>query len=140
MMDMEGDMADVIDQITENTASLTTGMLYNQGRSLAQDSNAHNIYALQRSEVLDEKVCDFCMSMDGLIVAQDDPEASEDEYHSNCRGMWVEIMNNEAELPEITGVPEDVSQYYNGVNDIDKMPHPILRPNSPAYDYYHHGK
>ena len=72
-------------------------------------------------------LCDESYVAEGIIV-------------KNCRGMWVEIMNNEAELPEITGVPDDVSQYYNGVNDIDKMPHPILRPNSPAYDYYHHGK
>jgi hypothetical protein len=140
MEEMAGDMADVIDTITENTANLTIGMLYNQGRSLAQDVNGDNIYALQRSEVLDADVCDFCLSMDGLILDKDDPDAQEDEYHSNCRGMWVEIMNDEAELPEITGVPEDLSNLYGGVNDIGKMKGPILRENTPAYDYYHHGK
>ena len=54
----------------------------------------------------------------------------------NCRGMWVEIMKEEAELPDITGVPEELAQHYGGLNDIKKMDKPILRPDSPAYDYY----
>ena len=130
------DMEEEIGTFVDDTAVITTGMLYNQGRSLAQRENSPNIYALQRSEILDDVVCDFCMSMDGVIVALDDPAADEDEYHSNCRGIWVEIMNDEEELPEITGVPEELQGYYGGsVNDLKQPPRPIIRDGSLAQEY-----
>ena len=135
MESMTDEMGDLIDTMVDNTAVLTTGMLFNQGRREAQDYNSSKIYALQRSEVLDEKCCDFCLSMDGLVLSMSDPATNEEEYHSNCRGMWVEIMNDEAELPDIEEVPEDISQYYGGLNDIKKMPAPIVKNNSPAGRY-----
>jgi hypothetical protein len=137
MQAMANDMADTIDTITENTANLTTGMMNNQGRALAQGDNAENIHALQRSEILDGNICDFCASMDGMIVSMGDPFAEADEFHSNCRGIWVEIMKDEAELPDLSKVPDELRDAWGGtVNDLLPLKEPILSEGSLAYDYF----
>jgi len=92
------------------------------------------IYALQRSELLDKDTCNFCLSMDGITVSADDEITKVDKFHDGCRGIWVEIMEDEPEHPKITGVPKELRDIW-GKNDI-QLKNPILEPNSLAYDYY----
>jgi len=95
------------------------------------------VYALQRSEVLDEDICNFCLSMDGRIVSTDDDIAKIDSFHNGCRGIWVEIMDDEAELPLIKGVPEKLRELLKGdPENLLKMDKPILDKDSLAWDYY----
>lgn len=123
--------------LTYNTAVLTMGSLFNQGRYMAQYSNRKMIYALQRSEILDMRICNFCLSMDGRIVRVTDPIAKSDIFHSNCRGIWVEIMKDEAELPEVKGVPQGLlDKYDGGVNEFEQIDKPILDKDSIAWDFY----
>jgi len=110
-----------VEELSKNTASIITGGSIGQGRRLTQNKNKNSIYACQRSELLDDRVCAFCASMDGKIVNIDDPWVQEDIFHSNCRGMWVEIMKDEAELPEITGIPDNINDNYEGVNDFKQL-------------------
>ena len=74
------------------------------------------------------------MSIDGRVVAVDDDFAREDIFHSNCGGIWVEIMKDEAELPEITGVPKSITKNYEGVNDFKQLKNPQVTKASLAAD------
>lgn len=71
------------------------------------------IYALQRSEILDECTCKLCISMDGLVLAVNDKIASIDLFCKDCRGIWVEIMKEEVDPPPITGVPDELRKHFN---------------------------
>jgi len=132
-----------IDILLENAVGkavgAATGLIINQainmGRKDVFDRNESKIYALQRSEILDSDTCDFCLSMDGRIVDLKDSWASEDSFHSNCRGIWVEILQEEPDKPDIDGVPDNVSDYYGGEpNALIQPPKPIVRTDSPASD------
>ncbi len=119
--------------IVDAAAGLIISQAMNMGRKDVFDRNPDQIYALQRSEILDETTCDFCLSMDGRIVDLNDEWASEDCFHTNCRGIWVEIMKEEPNPPEIDGVPNNVGDYYGGEpNALVQPPKPIVRPDSPA--------
>lgn len=49
----------------------------------------------QRSEILDSKTCNLCMSLDGRVVKFDDPFAQANLIHDHCRGMWIPIYSDE---------------------------------------------
>lgn len=122
-----------IDKIVSGAAGLIINQAINAGRGDVFARNESKIYALQRSEILDEDTCDFCLSMDGRIVSTKDNWASEDSFHTNCRGIWVEILNEEPEKPDIDGIPDNLAAYYGGEpNSLIQPKKPILAPNSPA--------
>lgn len=126
-------LEDAITKSVTDAASVLVGQGINNGRNDVFAANKNRIYALQRSEVLDERTCDFCLSMDGLVVSPDDDWAQSDTFHSNCRGIWVEILSDEVDPPEITGVPDDLAEYYGGsTNQLVQPKAPIVKPNSPA--------
>ena len=126
-------LEEAIDNAIGHTAGLLVGQSINNGRNDVFARNKGMIYALQRSEVLDERTCDFCLSMDGLVIEPDDDYASTDVFHENCRGIWVEILKDEQNPPDITGIDEDLASYYGGQpNALIQPPKPILLPNSPA--------
>ena len=104
----------LIDKTVNDTASIAVGQNINMGRNDVFERNEDEIYALQRSEILDSVTCDFCADMDGLIIKVNDPMASSTIYHSNCRGIWVEILKDEENPPSITGIPEDISDQWGG--------------------------
>lgn len=131
--DIDSAIDDVIDSSVEDTASILVGQGINNGRNDVFATNEGNIYALQRSEILDKATCDFCLSMDGRIVESNDDWAKSDTFHSNCRGIWVAIMSDEQNPPDITGVPDNVAEYYGGsTNQLVQPKNPIVRPDSPA--------
>jgi hypothetical protein len=124
-----------IDKAISHTAGIIVGQNINMGRNDVFQRNQGMIYALQRSEVLDERTCEFCLSMDGLTVLPTDTWAGTDVFHENCRGIWVEILANEQDVEdiEITGVPSAVGDYYGGTpNELIQPPKAIVREGSPA--------
>jgi hypothetical protein len=124
---------ETIDTVTGDASSVLMSAYINQGRNTVFANNAKDIYALQRSEILDSRTCGFCLSMDERIVSMDDDLAATDIFHSNCRGIWVAILNDEAEKPDITGVPQSLrSRFGNSVNDLVQPPKPITKANTPA--------
>ena len=97
----------------------------NNGRATVFDRNADDIYALQRSELLDRATCNYCISVDGRIVEKDDPFAQNNIFHSNCRGIWVAILQDEEEKPAIGGIPKSLrDRFGDAVND-------LVQPKSP---------
>lgn len=130
---IDATLVDVIEKSVDGAASILVGQGINNGRNDVFQRNIGMIRSLQRSEILDEKTCDFCLSMDGLVVKPDDKWASTDVFHGSCRGIWVEIMKEEENPPEITGVPDNLGDYYGGEpNSLVQPPKPIIRPGAPA--------
>ena len=129
-------LEDAIDRATVNAASLLVGQGINIGRNDVFADNSDDLHGLLRSEILDERTCDFCLSMDSLVVAPDDPWASVDIFHNSCRGIWIGIMKEEVRPPEITGVPDEIAKYYDGQpNALKQPPKPIVSPGSDAAKY-----
>lgn len=125
--------SDSIDELTSNTSSIVLSGSVNNGRSAAFDANSENIYALQRSEILDSATCNYCLSVDGRIVEKDDPFAQNTIFHSNCRGIWVEIMLSEEDLPPIGGIPQSIKDRFgNAVNDLIQPKVPQTKANTLA--------
>lgn len=124
---------DVIDTLSRNTTSILTAGYINNARDEIFDRYADDVYALQRSELLDATTCNFCLSFDGRIVENTDSIARTGPVHSNCRGIWVAIMKDEAELPKISGVPKTIrDRIGDTVNDVEQPNKPIVKKGSPA--------
>lgn len=133
---VDGKVADKIGDILHNTGGIVGGIHMNHGRRTAQVANSDNIYALQRSEVLDRKTCPYCLSVDGRIVEKGDPFAQNTIFHSNCRGIWVEILQDEEEKPSIDGIPKSLKDRFDGpVNDLRQPENPIPKEDGPAADF-----
>ena len=85
---------------------------------LKQDKNHLNayareknkIYALQRSEIIDDCTCKLCLLADGIVISQNDELSSISLFHEGCRGIWVQIMKDEIDPPPITGVSANIKQ------------------------------
>jgi hypothetical protein len=103
------------------------------------NQGSDDVYAVQRSELLDEETCNFCLSMDGRTVFPGDEIIKIEEFHKGCRGMWVEIMKDEIEPPEITGIPQKLRDILKKNGSIE-LEEPILDKGSLAYDYYQQKK
>ena len=74
--------------------------------------------------------------MDSRIVELGDPIADATIFHDRCRGLWVEIMQEEVNKPDITGVPKALRQRFKGFSNIDQPSKPIyIKPDTPADDF-----
>jgi len=126
-------IAKVTEALTRDTAQIVVAGYINTGRKTVFDKNSKKIYALQRSEILDSVTCAYCLSLDGRIVEPTDSIANFGQFHSNCRGIWVEIMKDEAELPKIEGVPSSLrDRLGDSVNELVQPKKAIVKKDSPA--------
>lgn len=133
---VDQNLDDTIDYVVGNTSEIIIGGSINQGRQIVFEDNLDEIYALQRSEILDLRTCAYCLSMDGRIVSKDDPFAKNTIFHSGCRGIWVEILMNETDKPAISGIPNSLRDAYGGsINDLKQPKKPIVKKNTPAGDF-----
>lgn len=122
-----------INKLTQNTAMIVMSSYLNIGRDTVFEVNFEKIYALQRSELLDSATCDYCLSVDGRIVEKDDSFAKNNIFHSGCRGIWVEIMLDEEDLPSIDGIPDSIRDRFGGtVNDLIQPRIPKTKKDSLA--------
>lgn len=73
--------------------------------------------------------------MDGLIVEPTDKWAQQGVFHGDCRGIWVEILNDEQGVEDvvITGIPDEIGDHYGGTpNSLVQPKKPIVEEGSPA--------
>lgn len=127
---------DVVDAVVINTRGLIINESINDGRGRVFEQNQGMIYALQRSAVLDTTTCNFCLSMDGRVIEPTDPWARVGAVHSNCRCIWVEILKDEENPPEVGGVPGNLDDYYGGQpNELVQPPRVMPAPGTLAEDY-----
>ncbi len=103
-----------VKKIGDTIPSIIVSKGINQGRRSLFEIYDNDIYAVQRSEILDDRICPFCEAIDGKVFKKDDPMTKEDGFHSNCRGLWVEIMMDEFEKPQITGISDSLKSQYKG--------------------------
>ena len=75
------------------------------------------------------------MSIDSRIFRKNDPFTRVDSIHSNCRGLWVEIMKEEIEKPAITGIPQSLRNAFTTINVFAPPKNPIFRKDSPAAEF-----
>jgi len=112
-------------ELTRDTSRIVTAGFMNHGRNLTFTTYGDEIYGLQRSEILDADTCNYCLSIDGRVIRKGDRFAMNTIFHSGCRGIWVEILNDEAEKPEIDGIPQSLrDRFGDAVNE-------LIQPRSP---------
>lgn len=74
--------------------------------------------------------------MDGRVIKPDDKWAKTGSFHSNCRGIWVEILKDEENPPEIGEIPENLADYYGGhPNELIQPPRVMPAPGTLAEEY-----
>lgn len=113
--------------VLNNVPSITVNGAINQGRRSVFKFYEKDIYALQRSEILDQVTCNYCMSIDRRIFRKNDSFTRNDGIHSNCRGIWVEIMKEETDKPKIAGMPISLRDSFETVNVFKPPLHPIIK-------------
>ena len=122
-----------ITDITNSVPALLVGGAVNEGRRAAFESYSKDIYALQRSEVLDNQTCNYCLSVDSKVFDKKDIFVRNNLFHFNCRGIWVEIMKDEEEKPSIAGIPDSLRERFEGIGNLNSPDKPIfIKKDSPA--------
>lgn len=123
-------------QMATLKADLTASQIlmggFNQGRNAVFQANSMKIYGLQRSELLDSHICNYCLSMDGRVVTGNDAFANHDQFHYNCRGIWVEIGVDETDKPDITGIPDELMARVGSLADFKQLKKPMPLADSLA--------
>lgn len=115
----EAATAAMIAELTTNTSRIVMAGYMNNGRDFIFEVNDADIYAKQRSEVLDGSTCNYCLSIDGRVLHTDDPFTKNTIFHSRCRGIWVGIKMDESELPPVGGIPKTLrDRFGDAVNDL----------------------
>jgi len=107
----------------------------NTGRFSVFESRPEIIHSLQRSEILDTRTCNYCLSVDGRSVYPGDEIAEIEQFHHMCRGIWVAISKTEADKPDVTGVPKDLKERVGTLSEFRQMDKPKPLENSLAEDF-----
>ena len=105
-----------IDDSSDNVDALASDAVsegINQGRRSVFDANAADIQGYTRSEVMDDVTCGDCMDIDNMSVSADDPFAQLDQIHTNCRGIWIPILNDDPAIADDFGVPAKISNRFD---------------------------
>lgn len=94
---------------TAATASVIMATAINIGRMDAFKSNSKSISKYQYSAIMDNVTCPICEELDGTVVDQAEYDATQWQppIHFSCRCIWVEILDDEDDQPEITGFPDE---------------------------------
>jgi len=132
-----GALGSVLSQTIRNTvvdtAAIVMAGFLNNGRNDVFTIFEDKIFALQRSEILDSQTCNYCLSVDARIMEKDDPFASNTIFHSHCRGIWVEILEDEEDKPRIDGIPNTLrDRFGSSVNELIQPKNPIVKKSSLA--------
>ncbi len=125
-------------KMISNASGIVPAQFVNRGRKQVFYENITKITHFQRSEVLDVKTCNMCLSLDKRIVKADDPFAQLEIVHSFCRGTWVPIFAEE-KPPEqsSTGIPKNIRDSFNSVdgrplaNDFKQIKRPLNTKENP---------
>lgn len=126
-------LRDAAVKLVKDTSAITVSGYINKGRDRTFTTYGDDIHAKQRSELLDTRTCNYCISVDGRIVDKDDSFTRNTIFHSGCRGIWVSILKDEAELPKIEGLPDTLrDRMGDAVNDLIQPKKPITKKNTAA--------
>jgi hypothetical protein len=117
-----------IDALTSDASAILLSGYINHGRNTVFDLNSDDVYALQRSEIVDEVTCNYCLSIDGRVIEKGDPYGQNTIFHSSCRGIWVAILKDEENPPPMGGIPQSLrDRFGDAVNELIQPKQPITR-------------
>lgn len=108
-------MEDEGQRMIANISGTVVGQGINRGRLETFNHFIEKIQKFQRSEVIDGATCEMCESLDGRVVAVDDPVANMDLVHTDCRGVWVPVMVDD-EQPPLDPVPKSILDNFEKVD------------------------
>lgn len=114
-----------------NNVPLTAAWSVSVGMSMARRDvflgQHDNLASYTWSALLDERTCVQCISLDGTTVDYAEYVSTpwQPPLHFNCRCIWVATTKDDANPPDITGMPEapggtTSAEYFNS--------HPMLGP------------
>lgn len=105
------------DNLTKGIAGQVIGQNINRGRTTVFDKNKTMIKAFQRSEILDNRTCPFCVELDKKIVSADDPMSRIEQIHTYCRGLWMPIQQTET-IDGPVGLPRSIEDRFDKVGGV----------------------
>lgn len=111
---------DFASKLIANTSNGIVEGYVSSGREAVFEENLADIVSFQRTEILDSRTCNLCVSLDKRVVKSDDPMRRLGQVHNCCRGQWVAIKKDAPNPPEVTGVPPSVTKSFETV---DGRPH-----------------
>lgn len=124
-----------------NISGTVVGQNINRGRWSVFSRNATLISGYQRSEILDSKTCNICMSLDKRIIEADNPMAQLDLVHTSCRGNWTPLKLEEFPTQKdliaqgVYGIPKTITDQFETiggvpiVNSFKQLKSPLNRSN-----------
>lgn len=126
MQQVEKAMDQKLQKILNASISPAMGGAFNTWRLAVFETHPDKIYAFQYTAVLDRRTTNLCMSLNGRIVAKDDPDFYRltPPNHPRCRSFWVEILNDEFVKPKIWKIPDSISRdntWYTNFQDLQKI-------------------
>lgn len=88
-------------------ASASIGV--NKGRKDTFAEYENDIYGYQYSAILDANTCSTCEALDGKVLSEADYQRTsyDPPIHFSCRCIWVAIMRDEVDPPDITGFDDE---------------------------------
>lgn len=133
-------MEEEASKVITNVSGTVVGKNINRGRNQVFLENISKIKMFQRSEVLDGRTCNMCLSLDKRVVKASDPIAQMDVVHSHCRGVWIPIFVSDPEQPKETGVPKTIRDSFDMIdgrpvaNSFKQLKRPINKANKTVQD------
>lgn len=136
-----GAMANSAAGMIGNLSGFTIGENINRGRFSVFNKNLSEISGFLRTEILDGKTCNMCLSLDQRIVKADDPMAKLGAVHNNCRGEWIALRTSDFEKQKdviakgVLGIPKSVMNNFETVggvpviNSFTQLKKPVNRSN-----------
>lgn len=113
LSDLIGTTYAVMDSFFESKISLTGSVIVAKAINIGRDdvfkSNDSKISSYQYSAIMDDVTCPTCEDLDGSVVSPTEYRSTTwtPPIHFNCRCIWVEILKDEEDQPDITGIPEE---------------------------------
>lgn len=106
------DMKEKQQKIIDATVAAMVIAAINQGRTFVQQTYVNKIQGYQYSAILDARTCNFCRALDKKVITKDDPAYRYlmPPQHFGCRCIWVEVLIDEKDKPQPTGIPPEINQ------------------------------
>jgi len=92
----------------EPTSTIAVSKGVNMGRDDVFTAYKNKITLYQYSAILDNVTCPVCEDLDGTVVDEAEYRSTQwmPPIHSGCRCIWVAILQDEEDQPDITGFPD----------------------------------
>lgn len=90
------------------TSAIVIAKGVNIGRDDVFQEVRSKVSKYQYSAILDEVTCPVCEDLDGSVVDEAEYRSTKwmPPIHNNCRCIWVAIMVDEEDQPDLTGFPD----------------------------------